>query len=252
MRRLIFAFVANTHSDKPSEELLNHQKKAYGSLGLSYDDAIAKLNRICLSRFGIAYSENNGMWSEHLVFFAALATSQLPFTNILEIGTFKGETTRILADLFPNSTVDSIDLSHDEISRIGTYAYATKDLPKSEEMPDNVKLKTLNSLQLIDETIKYDLVWVDGNHKSPYAQIDISSAIRLIKENGFVLCDDIYLKTSMFEKDSGSESIETIVAFKEAGIIQYSLIRKRLSNKFNNKITGAKFLAVIKKNQGGN
>ena len=252
MRRLIYAFVANTHSDKPSVELLNDQKRAYSILGLSYDDAIAQLNRICLTRFGVTYSENNGMWSEHLVFFAALATSQVPITNILEIGTFKGETTRILADLFPNSTVDSIDLSHDEISRIGTYAYASSELPKSEEMPDNVKLKTLNSLQLIDDTIKYDLIWVDGNHKSPYAQIDISSAIRLIKENGFVLCDDIYLKTSIFEKDSGSESIDTIVAFKEAGMIQYSLIRKRLCNKFNNRITGAKFLAVIKKNQRDN
>lgn len=247
MRRLMYALVANTHSDKPSVKLLNDQKKSYSSLGLSYDDAIVKLNRICLKRFGVTYSENNGMWSEHLVFFAALATSQVHITNILEIGTFKGETTRILGDLFPNSTVDSIDLSHDEISRIGTYAYAANELPNSMEMPNNVKLKTRNSLQLVNETLKYDLIWVDGNHMSPYVQIDISCAIRMIKESGFVLCDDVYLKTSRFEKDSGSESIDTILAFKEAGMINYSLIRKRLSKKFNNKITGAKFLAVLQR-----
>jgi predicted O-methyltransferase YrrM len=247
MRRLIYAFVANTHSDKPLVELLNDQKKAYSSLGLSYEDAIAQLNRICLSRFGVTYSENNGMWSEHLVFFAALASSQMPISNILEIGTFKGETTRILADLFPQSHIDSIDLSHDEIRNIGTYAYAADELPNSKDMPNNVMLKTQNSLKLIRETVAYDLIWVDGNHKSPYAQIDIACAIRLIKDNGFVLCDDVYLKRSRIEKDSGTESIATILAFKDAGMINSSFIRKRLSKKFNNKITGAKFLAVLQR-----
>ena len=243
----MYAFVANTYSNKPSIKLLNEQKRAYSILGLSYDDAIAKLNRICLNRFGVTYTENNGMWSEHLVFFAALATSQLAISNILEIGTFKGETTRILADLFPNSQVDSIDLSHDEIRSIGTYAYAAHELPNSTEMPLNVKLKTQNSLKLIGETLEYDLIWVDGNHKSPYVQIDIACAIRLIKDNGFVLCDDVYLKTSRIEKDSGTESIDTILAFKEAGMINSSFIRKRLSKKFNNKITGTKFLAVLQR-----
>jgi len=248
----MYALVANTHSDKPLVGHINEQKKTYSSLGLSYDDAIAQLNQICLSRFGVTYSENNGMWSEHLVFFAALASSQMPISNILEIGTFKGETTRILADLFPKSQIDSIDLSHDEIRSIGTYAYAADELPNSNDMPNNVKLKTQNSLKLISETVAYDLIWVDGNHKSPYAQIDIACAIRLVKDEGFVLCDDVYLKRSRIEKDSGTESIATILAFKDAGIISYSLIHKRLSRKFNNKITGAKFLAVIKKNQVGN
>jgi len=243
----MYAFVANTYSDKPLIELVNDQKKVYSSLGLSYDDAIAKLNRICLNRFGVKYSENNGMWSEHLVFFAALATSQLAISNILEIGTFKGETTRILADLFPNSHIDSIDLSHDEIRNIGTYAYAVDELPNSKEMPINVKLRTQNSLKLIAETLEYDLIWVDGNHKSPYAQIDIACAIRLIKDKGFVLCDDVYLKTPRIEKESGSESVDTILAFKEAGMINSFFIRKRLGKKFNNKITGTKFLAVLQR-----
>ena len=243
----MYALVANTQSDKPLLELLSEQKKAYSSLGLSYDDAIAQLNRICLSRFGVTYSENNGMWSEHLVFFAALASSQMSISNILEIGTFKGETTRILADLFPKSHIDSIDLSHEEIRSIGTYAYAADELPNSNDMPNNVKLKTQNSLKLISETGAYDLIWVDGNHKSPYAQIDIACAIRLIKDKGFVLCDDVYLEKSRIEKDSGTESIDTILAFKDAGMINSSFIRKRLGKKFNNKITGTKFLAVLQR-----
>jgi predicted O-methyltransferase YrrM len=247
MRRLIYAIVANTYSDKPSVEIKEVQKKAYGALGLSYDDAIARLNQICVSRFGNPYSENKGMWSEHLVFFAALASSQVPISNILEIGTFKGETTRILADLFPKSHIDSIDLSHDEIRNLGTYAYAANELPKSKDMPSNVDLKTQNSLKLISETVTYDLIWVDGNHKSPYAQIDIACAIRLIKDSGFILCDDVYIKPSKIEKNSGTESIDTILAFKEAGMISYSLIRKRLSKKFNNKVTGSKFLAVLQR-----
>ena len=249
MRRIIDSFVKKTHSDKPLAGLLNDQKKAYSSLGLSYDDAIVQLDQICLSRFGVTYFENNGMWSEHLVFFAALSSSKISISNILEIGTFKGETTRILADLFPKSQIDSIDLSHDEIRNIGLYSYAAGELPNLKDMPTNVRLMTQNSLKLVSETRKYDLIWVDGNHKSPYVQIDIASAIRLIKDEGFVLCDDVYLKKSRFEKAGGMESIETILAFKEIGMISFTLIRKRLSKKFNNKITGSKFLAVVKKSE---
>jgi predicted O-methyltransferase YrrM len=187
------------------------------------------------------------MWSEHLVFFAAISVSKVIATNILEIGTFKGETTRILADLFPKSHIDSIDLAHDEIRSIGTYAYAANELPNSKEMPSNITLKTLNSLKLLNESTRYDLIWVDGNHKSPYVQVDIASAIRLVSNSGFVLCDDIYQNASRFEKNSGPEGLETILAFKEAGMIQVTFIRKRLSKKFNNRITGSKFLAVIQK-----
>jgi predicted O-methyltransferase YrrM len=247
MKQLAYAIAAKIFSNKPSPKLFADQKVAYSALGLTYEDAREKLDKVCLNRFGISFSENNGMWSEHLVFFAAISVSKMRVSKVLEIGTFRGETTKILADLFPKSQIHSIDLSHDEIKSIGTYAYAANELPNSEEMPSNVTLKTLNSLQLLNESIKYDLIWVDGNHKSPYVQIDISCAIRMIKETGFVLCDDVYLKTSRFEKDSGSESIDTILAFKEAGMINYSLIRKRLSKKFNNKITGAKFLAVLQR-----
>lgn len=247
MRRLAYAIAAKVFSDKRSQKLYTEQKEAYNELGLSYDDARANLNEVCLKRFGIGFNENRGMWSEHLVFFSALSVSQVCVSNILEIGTFKGETTRILSDLFPNSQIDSIDLSHDEIMSIGTYAYATNDLPDSKDMPSNVTLKTQNSLKLLNESIRYDLIWVDGNHKSPYVQVDIACAIRLVRDQGFVLCDDVFLRTPIFERNSGSESIETILAFKNAEMIQVSLIRKRLSMKFNNRITGAKFLAVIQK-----
>jgi predicted O-methyltransferase YrrM len=247
MKRLLFAIVAKTFSGKQSLKFLSEQKLAYSELGLSHDDAIAKLNEVCSNRFGIRFSENNGMWSEHLVFFAALSVSKHKIGSVLEIGTFKGDTTRILADLFPNARIDSIDLSHDEIKSIRTYAYAAKDLPDPTNMPSNVTLKTQNSLNLINESMSYDLIWVDGNHKSPYVQIDIACAVRLVTKNGFVLCDDVFLSPSKLDKNSGLESIDTIRALRNAGLISYSLIRKRLSKKFNNKITGAKFLAVLQR-----
>jgi predicted O-methyltransferase YrrM len=247
MRRLAYAIAAKAFSDKRAPKLFADQKAAYSALGLTYEEALKKLDEVCLRRFSITFSENNGMWSEHLVFFAAISVSKVDVVNVLEIGTFKGETTRILADLFPKSQIASIDLSHNEIKNIGTYAYAANELPNSQEMPKNVTLKTLNSLKLSNESSTYDLIWVDGNHKSPYVQIDIANAIRLVSKSGFVLCDDILLKPLRFEKNSGPEGLETILAFKEAGMIRVSFIRKRLSNKFNNRITGAKFLGVIQK-----
>ena len=47
------------------------------------------------------YNELEGMYSEHLIIFAALAKSNNQIRNILEIGTHNGKTACILARLFP-------------------------------------------------------------------------------------------------------------------------------------------------------
>ena len=55
------------------------------------------------------YSESQGMYSEHLIIFAAISETNLKIKNILEIGTFDGKTATILAKLFPNSDIKTID-----------------------------------------------------------------------------------------------------------------------------------------------
>ena len=91
------------------------------SLGLDRDKGLKKLNSILEDIYGISYSEKRGMWSEHLLMFAAIATSDRAVSNILEIGTFNGETARILSALFPSSQILTVDLPFSEIEKTKMY-----------------------------------------------------------------------------------------------------------------------------------
>jgi tRNA1(Val) A37 N6-methylase TrmN6 len=98
----------------------------------------------------------NGMWSEHLVFFSALSQSDFSIKSILEIGTFKAETTLLLSRLFPNSKIVSIDLSKDNLRNSNYYNYFFSDIEKAIDVRDksvkssrNIEFLELNSLGLI-------------------------------------------------------------------------------------------------------
>ena len=60
------------------------------------------------------YSEKVGMNSEHLLILASLAAKNFYPKKILEIGTYVGFTSCILASLFPTSNVTTIDLKDDD------------------------------------------------------------------------------------------------------------------------------------------
>ena len=82
-----------------------------------------KLNKVLEELYGITFNEKNGMWSEHLVLFAAFSEGRSDVHKILEIGTFNGETAKILSRLFPNSLITTIDLPSSELSKSKIYGY---------------------------------------------------------------------------------------------------------------------------------
>jgi predicted O-methyltransferase YrrM len=224
------------------------QNRLYLDLGLDRDQALKKIDSICLTNFGRPFTEHAGMWSEHLVLLAAFSIERNDITRILEIGTFKGETTSILSSLFPNSAIDTVDLARQQILDQGIYTYATDSITTSQERVkrENITFKVMNSIQLLHENDKYDLIWVDGAHTSPVSIIDIANSIRLLSDNGVAICDDVYLEPNYLDRVSDLSSVETLQAFQESGIITFTLIRKRLSKRFNNFLVKTKYLGVYK------
>jgi hypothetical protein len=98
----IFGFLA--HRDFGKKFLLKYniktskeQESQYLSLGLDRSLGLMKLNTTLNKLYDKTYLETNGMWSEHLILFSAISESNYNIEKILEIGTFKGETTRILS-----------------------------------------------------------------------------------------------------------------------------------------------------------
>ena len=228
------------------------QKAVFSSLGLDRSLALVKLNKVLEDLYGITFNEKNGMWSEHLVLFAAFSEGRSDVHKILEIGTFNGETAKILSRLFPNSLITTIDLPSSELSKSKIYGYETKNdiiiskREKNLKLASNVNFKEMNSLELIHHESKYDLIWIDGDHAYPTAAIDISNAVRLLTKNGIALCDDVYLYSSAQGKNGRSvATIETLRAIKESNLINFELVKKRLGYFFNSPKKFQKFLGVI-------
>ena len=137
---LAFHNFGNSLFLKYERNLLNEQNEAFLSLGLDRDKGLKKLNSILEDIYGISYSEKRGMWSEHLLMVAAIATSDRTVSNILEIGTFNGETARILSALFPSSQILTVDLPFSEIEKTKMYEYETKNSQLILKRNENLKL----------------------------------------------------------------------------------------------------------------
>ena len=247
MQRLVQALLLRFFDDEPLESLIDWQRKAFSKMGFDRAKAESIISEFRLDSVQIESSYVNGMDSEHVILFAAISSSGRKIEKILEIGTFQGQTTRLFATLFPNARIDTIDLTHEDVIKQDIYAYGLPHRNRGMQDVSNIKFFEMNSLLLANKHDEYDLIWVDGNHKSPYAISDIVNAVRLVRDNGFIVCDDVYLRKPLFEKHVDTSTISIISALEAAGIVSYDLILKRLGKRFNNFIYGRKYIAVVRK-----
>lgn len=233
-------------------ELITKQVKDFENMGLNRSEGVAHLNSVLNTEFNQEFYETRGMWSEHLVFFSSLSLRGVNFRNILEIGTHKGETTRILNKLFPEAEIMTIDLPTNIAKSIEIYTYSESDeIIGARETNiggiQNIQQIQTDSCSLVFGELSFDLIWLDGAHGYPVCTIDITNAIRMVAPEGLIVCDDVYkhLKNSDGMYDS-TATFETLQAFREAGVLEYSLIKKRLSGQFNLWKSQTKYLAVAK------
>ena len=90
------------------------QNKIFNKLGLNRVEGVKKLNLI---KNELNLSQNRQMSSEHEVLFSSISIKESnAIKNILEIGTFDGVNALILSKLFPDTEIDTIDLSPDDNS----------------------------------------------------------------------------------------------------------------------------------------
>jgi hypothetical protein len=235
-------------SSEPVKKLVDEQNEMFLKLGLDREDGLLFLNSLSDKPMQCIQEKSVGMASEHLVFFSALARKNKNLQRVLEIGTFQGETSRLLGKLFPQAVVESLDLPDEERVKNKVYAYVdSMNFPSDESAVSRIKYLKQNSLRLVDFLGGYDLIWVDGNHLSPYTISDIVNSVRLMSNQGYLVCDDIYLKKPFLEVNADLSAISIIKALSKAEMISYELIRKRLGFRFNNIMSGYKYIAIIRK-----
>ena len=220
--------------------------KSYKVSGISIDreSHINRLNK-CLNFLNLPeYNEKEGMYSEHLIIFSAISSSSYKPKRILEIGTYNGKTAAILSYLFPDSEITTIDLKDNDPlfkstykrkSNLKVFLKRRKDILNEYK---NIKFIQCNSLELTlkNDIKKQDLIWVDGDHGYPTAAIDIANSIKLLNENGILMCDDVF--KNLKRSDGIYESIasyETLNAFSEIKLINTVFFRKRICKEHNRK-----------------
>ena len=231
------------------------QNKIFERLGLNREEGIKKLTLIKKDLdFKFRDSE---MSSEHEVIFSSISLNKdKSFNEILEIGTFDGLNSLLLSNLFSNSNIDTIDLSDTDENFINFYnrkdniSKFIKDRNIILSKNKNINFFTLNSLKLLNFKKKYDLIWIDGAHGYPVVCIDIINSLHILKENGLIICDDVYLKLNQINSDKMYNSIasyETLNELKKQNLIDFSLVYKRLDAQYNCTADKRQFLAVVSK-----
>ena len=252
LNKLNYYFSCKRYNQNFFEE---EQNKIFEHFGLNRQEGIKKL--ISTKKDLHFKSRNSEMSSEHEVIFSSLSDSKnKSFTDILEIGTFDGFNSLLLSDLFPNSNIDTIDLSETDDDFVNFYNRKDninkfiQDRNIILSKNKNINFSPLNSLKLLNYKKKYDLIWIDGAHGYPLVCIDIINSLHILKENGLILCDDVYLKLNQSNSDTMYSSIatyETLNELKKQDLINFRLIYKRLSAEHNCIENTRKFVAIVSK-----
>lgn len=238
--RRFFAFCFDKELDR-----LNCNEALFAELfGVSRGQALAHLNAV-LKHQGIEeYCEDRGMFSEHLLIFSAIAIKDASnVANILEIGTYDGFTAKLLALLFAEASVTTIDLPQDDGVFRQSYGRDSDRVrlefvcKRDENLCSSSRINFLeqNSIRLLDMAgVEYDLIWVDGAHGVPIVVSDLTNAYRLLSDDGACLVDDVLInvpnENSLFRSRGAFLMLKELEA--EEMVQDLSFFFKRLGWRF--------------------
>ena len=164
----------------------------------------------------------------------------------MEIGTELGRFTNFISKGFKSSKIYTIDLNENQLPKDPSFKennISRNDFVRERSInlnEENINFIEMNSLDLLKhfDKNKFDIIWLDGDHANPQVSMDVLSTYYLLKKNGILITDDIYLN----QNDSDN--------FLSQGFqpIKYLTDIKKLKTfYFNKKITRRNSFAKTKK-----
>ena len=220
-----------------SNQIDTSELEKFNNNGFSYEKGLNKLNSILKNKeFNIAFD------SIHWLLFSCLSIQNHKINRILEIGTYTGEATFILSELFPDASITTIELPYDDPIFTTTYSRNSEaDRKKFMELQqanlnpakDRIKLIQKNSFFLLDVVNdKFDLIWVDAGHLFPEIAWDISNAYYLCKKGGYLMFDDIIKHKNGFSNDYVSPDAYNVLKYmSERSEDKVTYFYKRINSK---------------------
>ena len=150
--------------------LIEKMEEVASGFGVSLNDTQKRLREIGM----VDYAQNFSLHL-HFLYFAMASLAMPNVKNILELGTLRGASTKVLAKLFPSAIVYTVD-----------------KVKINKRFGKNVVVINRNSffLQSLNLTKEFDLIWVDGDHRMPIVACDIAFAYNNVKVGGFIFMHD--------------------------------------------------------------
>lgn len=186
-------------------DLINPAVQAYAEKYSSAEEALLEE----INQWTLANHSGYNMLSGHLQGKALeMISCMIRPARILEIGTFTGYSALCLAKgLAPGGLLHSIELREADVATargfIGRSSYA-----------DRIILHTGNALTIIptlEET--WDLVFIDAD-KPAYIEY-FSLVFSKVRQNGFILADNIFFHGEVLEENPKGKSAKGIQAFND-------------------------------------
>lgn len=234
--------------------ILAEEENKLNELGGDRDLALRRINAIFQKKYGRDFQFSSD--SIHSFLWAVLSTSNQTIKRILEIGTSEGEGTSVLAELFPNAQIVTVDLPEEDPHLRAFYGRDTDELYKKyiEKQKNNlrypnIKPITVNSFFLpSNEKEAFDLIWVDGGHLYPEVAWDICNAWNICAPGGVIMCDDV-IPTKRLHKTAyaSSESHEVLRYIALRANIHVILFLKRRAPYLYPFLVTRKYVALFKK-----
>lgn len=237
------------------EQMRKFERQKFDQLGFQYDEALQKLDKILRDLGKSDFASQKGMGSIHWLLFCSISNVS-SIDNILEIGTYDGETTQLLSKIFPNSSITTIDLPHDDPLFLASYQRA--DSEKTRKFKEKQKSNLFNSrIRFLEKNSffvpglmnqKFDLIWIDGSHLYPEIAWDICNAYHLCNIGGWIMCDDVITDKEGFRDEYVSpDSYHVLEYMKKRTRDEIIYFLKRESPEWSADPKKRKFVAVIRK-----
>jgi len=228
----IYTKIFPANEKKTDSKLLQYNENLFHDLGINLETS-----KLTLEKLGKNYSSNVLSWHYHL--FAGISDifikHRVPVKKILEIGTHNGDFANFISKVFPESEIYTIDLPHDDdvfTNSYGRYDEIFKNeflLYRSSNLKsENIHFIEMSSSCIVNEfkDIKFDIVWIDGDHVNPQVTMDIMNTLQLTHEQSLICVDDI-IKEEFKEDYLSNESFQTLTNLEKNNILKNSFIAKR-------------------------
>lgn len=182
------------------------------------------------------------------------AAALLEPARILELGTFTGFTSGLLAAVAPAAEIITVDLP-DGAPAYEHYVSTVRGGRDAFEAERAKNLASPNIQFLRGDTFllssaalgRFDLVWVDAWHKFPNVAWDTYLGYHVCRPGGFLLCDDVEFNTREGNQLGGPDGGQVARYMQSLGLAPRLLIKRMTPAYLENDRAFCKYVMVTQK-----